>query len=171
MKNDRLKISEVKFKELATFDTPTDIVIYGNYDDLGTQFQIDDDETTFDLYVNGEEKITLSSTGFGGVLTLEEYIKFYSKRGEKMAEWGIVEGVVVSNFQGTIGIGAMDEDGDISSDFDIDDYIQHQGNDDDGYSYRNVIINVPGTHRIFKLNEDLSVPLSEIRDIKIDNII
>ena len=163
--------SEAKFKELATFDTPTDIVIYGNYDDLGTQFQIDDDETTFDLYVNGEEKMTLSSTGFGGVLTLEEYMKFYSKRGEEMAEWGIVEGVVVSNFQGTIGIGAMYEDGNISSDFDIDDYIQHQGNDDDGYSYRNVIINVPGTHRIFKLNEDLSVPLSEIRDIKIDTII
>lgn len=162
--------SEVKFKELVTFDTPTDIVIYGNYDDLGTQFQIDDDETTFDLYVNGEEKMTLSSTGFGGVLTLEEYMKFYSKRGEEMAEWGIVEGVVVSNFQGTIGIGAMDEDGNISSDFDIDDYIQHQGNDDD-YSYRNVIVNVPGTHRIFKLNEDLSVPLSEIRDIKIDTII
>jgi uncharacterized protein (UPF0335 family) len=162
--------SEVKFKELMTFDTPTDIVIYGNYDDLGTEFMIDDDETSFDLYVNGEEKMTLSSTGFGGVLTLEDYMKLYSKRGEEMAEWGIVEGVVVSNFQGTIGIGAMDENGDISSDFDIDDYIQHQGNDDD-YSYRNVIINVPGTHRIFKLNEDLSVPLSEIRDIKIDTII
>jgi uncharacterized protein (UPF0335 family) len=162
--------SDVKFKELMTFDTPTDIVIYGNYDDLGTEFMIDDDETSFDLYVNGEEKMTLSSTGFGGVLTLEDYMKLYSKRGEEMAEWGIVEGVVVSNFQGTIGIGAMDEDGDISSEFDIDDYIQHQGNDDD-YSYRNVIINVPGTHRIFKLNEDLSVPLSEIRDIKIDTII
>lgn len=173
MKNEKQDIesdSEVKFKELVTFNTPTDIVIYGNYDDLGTQFQIDDDETTFDLYDNGKEKMTLSSSGFGSVLTLEDYIELFSKKGEELAEWGIVEGVVVSNFQGTIGIGAMDEDGNISSDFDIDDFIQHQGNDGE-YSYRNVVINVPGTHRIFKLNEDLSVPLSEIRDIKIDNII
>lgn len=173
MKNEKQDIesdSEVKFKELVTFNTPTDIVIYGNYDDIGTQFQIDDDETTFDLYDNGKEKMTLSSSGFGSVLTLEDYIELFSKKGEEMAEWGIVEGVVVSNFQGTIGIGAMDEDGNISSDFDIDDFIQHQGNDGE-YSYRNVVINVPGTHRIFKLNEDLSVPLSEIRDIKIDNII
>lgn len=173
MKNEKQDIesdSEVKFKELVTFNTPTDIVIYGNYDDIGTQFQIDDDETTFDLYDNGKEKMTLSSSGFGSVLTLEDYIELFSKKGEELAEWGIVEGVVVSNFQGTIGIGAMDEDGNISSDFDIDDFIQHQGNDGE-YSYRNVVINVPGTHRIFKLNEDLSVPLSEIRDIKIDNII
>lgn len=173
MKNEKQDIesdSEVKFKELVTFNTPTDIVIYGNYDDLGTQFQIDDDETTFDLYDNGKEKMTLSSSGFGSVLTLEDYIELFSKKGEELAEWGLVEGVVVSNFQGTIGIGAMDEDGNISSDFDIDDFIQHQGNDGE-YSYRNVVINVPGTHRIFKLNEDLSVPLSEIRDIKIDNII
>jgi hypothetical protein len=162
--------SKSEFKKLVTFDTPTDIVIYGNYDDTGTEFMITDDETSFDLYINGEEKMTLSSTGFGSVMTLDEYKNLYSKKGEEMSEYGIVEGVVVPNFQGTIGIAAMNDDGDIVTDFDLSDYIEHQGSNDD-YSYRNVIVNISGNLQVFKLNEDLSLPLSVMRDIKIDNII
>ena len=163
--------SKSEFKKLVTFDTPTDIVIYGNYDDVGTEFMITDDETAFDLYINGEEKMTLSSTGFGSVMTLDEYKKLYSKKGEEMSEYGIVEGVVVPNFQGTIGIAAMNEDDDIVIDFDLTDYIEHQIKEGKYYSYRNVIINIPENYQVFKLNEDLSLPLSVMRDIKIENII
>lgn len=159
--------SKSEFKKLVTFDTPTDIVIYGNYDDVGTKFMITDDETSFDLYLDGEEKMTLSSSGFGGVMTLDEYKKLFSQIGDEMSEWGIVEGVIVPNFQGTIGIAAMNDGNEIVTDFDLSDYIEHQGE----YSYRYVMVNIPGKHQIFKLNEDLSLPLAVIRDMKIETII
>jgi hypothetical protein len=159
---------EPQFKELVSFDTPTDIVIYGNHDDIGTEFQITDDETAFNLHIDGKKKMTLSSTGFGGVVTLDEYKKLYSQKGEEMSEWGIVEGVVIQNFQGVIGIGAINEEGEIVSDIDLSNYIQHQAPEDDSYG---VIVNVPGNYQVFKLNEDLSLPLAVMRDIKIETII
>lgn len=186
MKNDILKMAEnigikdmaekhlqdiensTQFKELVTFSEPTDIVIFGHYEDMGTEFQITDDETCFELYADGDRKMTLTSGGFGSVVTLDEYKKFYSMRGEEIAEWGgdgVVEGVVVTNFQGTIGIGAKLEDGTISTDFDYSDFIHHQLDD-----CVDVIVNVPGNSNIFKLNDDLSLPLEIIRDIKIDTI-
>jgi hypothetical protein len=152
---------------LVSFDTPTDIVIYGNYDDIGTKFQITDDESVFDLNIGGK-KISLSSTGFGSVVTLEEYKNLYSQKGEEMAEYNIVEGVVIPNFQGTIGIAAINGEGKITSDIDLDNYIEHQSPLDE---YYNVIVNVSGNYKSFKLNGDLSLPLDVIRDIKIDNII
>lgn len=187
MKNDILKMAEnigikdvaekhlqdiengTQFKELVTFSEPTDIVIFGHYEDYGTEFQITDDETCFELYTDGKRKMTLTSGGFGSVVTLDEYKKFYSMRGEEIAEWGgdgLVEGVVVTNFQGTIGIGAKLEDGTISTDFDNSDYIHHQVDD-----CLDVIVNVPGNSTITKLNDDLSLPINVIRDIKIETII
>jgi hypothetical protein len=158
---------ETQFKELVSFDAPTDIVIYGNYDDIGTQFQITDDESGFVLQI-GDKKVSLSSTGFGSVVTLEEYKNLYSQKGEEMSEYSIVDGIVIPNFQGTIGIAAENEEGKIISDIDLDDYIQHQAPEDEYYG---VIVNVPGNYKSFELNRDLSLPLDVIRDIKIDNII
>jgi hypothetical protein len=151
---------EPQSKELISFDTPTDIVIYGNYDDIGAQFQITDDESAFVLRIGGKET-SLSSTGFGSVVTLEEYKNLYSQKGEEMSEYGIVEGVVIPNFQGTIGIAAINGEGKITSDIDLSDYIEHQSPLDE---YWNVIVSVPGNYKSFKLNEDLSLPLDVIRD-------
>jgi hypothetical protein len=165
--------TETKFKELATFDTPTDIVIFGNYDsDEYTSiadFMITDDESTFDLYVNGVEKSTLSSSGFGCIMPLDDYKKLYSKRGKEMAEFAIVDGYVISGFVGKIEIGAKLEDGSFSTDFDITDYIQHQL--DYQGSWCDVIVNITGNPQIFKLNDDLSVPTAVLRDVNIDKII
>lgn len=160
--------TDTKFKELVTFDTPTDIVIFGHNDDnynTLADFMVTDDETGFDLYINGVEKSTLSSSGFGSIMTLDEYKKLYSKRGEEMAEFAIVDGYVISGFKGKIEIGAKLEDGSFSTDFDTTDYIQHQ------FDYCDVIINIIGEPKIFKLNEDLSLPTAILRDIKIDKII
>jgi len=160
--------TDTKFKELVTFDTPTDIVIFGHNDDNYStlaDFMVTDDETGFDLYINGVEKSTLSSSGFGSIMTLDEYKKLYSKRGEEMAEFAIVDGYVISGFKGKIEIGAKLEDGSFSTDFDTTDYIQHQ------FDYCDVIINIIGEPKIFKLNEDLSLPTAILRDIKIDKII
>jgi hypothetical protein len=186
MKNDILKMAEnigikdiaekhlqdienkTQFKELVTFSEPTDIVIFGHYEDVGTEFQITDDETCFELYADGVRKMTLTSGGFGSVVTLDEYKKFYSIRGKDISQWGgdgIIGGVVVTNFQGTIGIGAKLEDGTISTDFDYSDYIHHQ------LDCVDVIVNVPGNSTITKLNDDLSLPINVIRDIKIETII
>jgi hypothetical protein len=161
--------TETKFKELATFDTPTDIVIIGNSDEDAKEianFMITDDETGFDLYVDGKEKMSMISTGFGTVMTLDEYKKLYSQKGDEMNEWGIVEGVIITGFVGKIEIGAKLDDGSISTDFDVTDYIQHQFDD-----YCDVIVNITGNPQIFKLNEDLSLPTAILRDIKIDKII
>jgi hypothetical protein len=161
--------SKPQFKELVTFDTPTDIVIFAHIDDdcdTITDFMVTDDETGFDLYVDGKKKMTLSSSGFGSVMTLNEYKKLYSKKGEEMAEFAIVDGVVVPGFVGKIEIGAKLEDGSLTTDFDISDYIQHQFDD-----YCEVIVNITGNPNVFKLNEDLSLPINIIRDIKIDKII
>lgn len=162
--NNKKSEKSEQFKELVSFDKPTDIVIYGNSDDIGEEFQITDDESSFYLYVDGKKKMSLSSFGFGSVVTLDEYKKLYSKNGTEMADWGIVEGVIIPNFQGTIGIGAFDGKS-ILGDFDLNDYIQHQFDDCE------VIINIPGSHKIFKLNDDLSLPLDLMRDIKIETII
>jgi len=162
--NNKKSEKSEQFKELVSFDKPTDIVIYGNSDDIGEEFQITDDESSFYLYVDGKKKMSLSSFGFGSVVTLDEYKKLYSKNGTEMSDWGIVEGVIIPNFQGTIGIGAFDGKS-ILGDFDLNDYIQHQFDDCE------VIINIPGNHKIFKLNDDLSLPLDLMRDIKIETII
>jgi len=160
--------SEVKFKELVVFDTPTDIVIIGNRDEDAKEivdFMITDDETGFDLYVDGKEKMSMMSSGFGAVMTLNEYKKLYSLKGEDMAEYHIVEGVIIPGFVGKIEIGAKLDDGSISTDFDLTDYIQHQ------HDYCDVIVNITGNPEMFKLNEDLSLPTAILRDIKIDKII
>ena len=161
--------SKPQFKELTSFDTPTDIVIIGNRDDDATEivdFMVTDDETGFDLYVDGKEKMSMMSSGFGAVMTLDEYKKLYSMKGEEMSEYNIVDGVVIPGFVGKIEIGAKLDDGSMSTDFDITDYIQHQFED-----YCEVIVNITGNPQIFKLNEDLSLPTAIIRDIKIDTII
>jgi hypothetical protein len=163
--------SETKFKELVSFDEPTDIVIFGHSEDMGTEFKITDDESSFDLFINGKQNLSLNCGGFGSVVTLDDYKNFYSTRGKDIVEYGIaelVEGVVISNFKGTIGIGAMNVNDEIITDIDLNDYIQHQAPRGDHYS---VIVNVPGTCKVFKLNEDLSLPVEIIRDIKIENII
>ena len=161
--------TETKFKELATFDTPTDIVIIGNRDEDANEivdFMVTDDETGFDLYVDGKEKMSMMSSGFGAVMTLDEYKKLYSLKGKDMAEYHIVEGIIITGFVGKIEIGAKLDDGSISTDFDVTDYIQHQFDD-----YCDVIVNITGNPQIFKLNEDLSLPTAILRDIKIDKII
>jgi hypothetical protein len=174
--------TETKFKELATFDTPTDIVIIGNRDEDANEivdFMVTDDETGFDLYVDGKEKMSMMSSGFGSVMTLDEYKKLYSLKGKDMAEYlpakssarfrgleCIVEGIIITGFVGKIEIGAKLDDGSISTDFDVTDYIQHQFDD-----YCDVIVNITGNPQIFKLNEDLSLPTAILRDIKIDKII
>ena len=78
----------IKFKELEKFDKPSDIVILGSYEDVGTRFDITDDESAFDIYQDGKRKATLSCTGYGSVMTLEDYKKLYAEKGVKVGHRG-----------------------------------------------------------------------------------
>jgi hypothetical protein len=165
------EVTEEKFKSLVEFGTPTDIVILGDYQDVGTKFEITDDETSFEIHQNDKKIVRyLSSTGFGSVMTLKEYQKLQEEKGDEMTEWEIVGGVLIPNFSGTIGIAAViynqTNTAIYNTKFDLSDYIQHQvrGGCD-------VVINIPGGFNIIKLNDDLSLPVEVLRDIKIDDVI
>lgn len=163
--------TEEKFKSLVEFDTPTDIVILGDYQDVGTKFEITDDETSFEIHQNDKKIVRyLSSTGFGSVMTLKEYQKLQEEKGDEMTEWEIVGGVLIPNFSGTIGIAAViynqTNTAIYNTKFDLSDYIQHQFEDGG-----DVVINVPIGFNIIRLNDDLSLPVEVLRDIKIDDVI
>lgn len=159
--------TEEKFKSLAEFETPNDIVILGDYQDIGNKFEITDDETSFEIYQDGKSVASLSSSGFGSIMTLKDYQKLHEEKGEEMAEWGIVSGVVVPNFSGTIGIAAITYNSTHNPiyhiKFDLSDYIQHQIS-----GWCGVVVNVPSGFNVIRLNDDLSLPVEVLRDIKID---
>lgn len=167
------KSESQKFDTLAKFETPTDIVILGIDDEDVNNietFKITDDESSFEIYQNGKAKLSLSSMGFASIMTLKEYQKLYKLKGEEMVECGIVEGVVIPNFSGTIEIAALDYDGVYHTNIDLSDYIHHQF-DEEAPDGCEVIVNIPDGFSIFKLNEDMSLPTAVLRDIKIDKVI
>jgi hypothetical protein len=159
--------SEFKQQTLMTFDKPTTIVLLGDgtNDCDNSDFQVTDDESGFDIYVGGKpSKYSSSCTGFGSVVTLEEY-----KNWKYNLEYDgdISDAYIITGFTGTIGISAKLEDDSYSTDFDLDDYICHQF---DGYV--DVIINLPEGTELHKIEDhDLSKVTSLLRDDKINTIL
>ena len=159
-------------KELIKYDTPTTLVVVGDGTHNTSQVMIDDDETSFDLYIGGIKynrgKSTWSnsycSMGFANVMTLDEYKAFYDSNKDMFEEYeGLVEGFVIPNFTGTIGV-SSELNGKFSNDFDLSDYIYHQ-------TSGTVVLNLPDGTKVYDLNTDLSLPLDIIRDAKIEQII
>jgi hypothetical protein len=152
------------------FTEPTTIVILGDSpENYSTSIQITDDETCFSLFVGGKRTHDyLGSMGFADVFTLEEYKKYYEENKETLDETGLIGGVVVPNFVGKVLVTAFVEDGDFkfSNQFNLNTYIQHQFED-----HVEVGIILPDGTQVLDLNEDCSLPVSVIRDIKIDTII
>ena len=111
------------------------------------------------------------------ILTVDEFNKIKNeaiKDGiwEDLTE--SLEGFVVPNFTGTIQVFAKNEDtGEFRTDFNFNDYIQHQlGYKQENYDdYFEVGLNFPEGTQTFDLNSDLSLPLSIIRDAKIDLVL
>lgn len=149
-----------QFKKLSKFENPTDIVIIGHEDEVGDTFSVTDDESYFSVYVGGKRKLSLGCFGFGSVVTLEEFKKMDIPENDS----GVIQGIIVQNFVGEIGIGVLNEDNNISSNFNIDDYINHQIDGD-------VIVNIPSGFNIYELNEDLTIPIHLLRDSKIEKVI
>lgn len=163
-------------KEYVNFTEPTTIVILGdspeNYSTSSTpgSIQITDDETAFSIFI-GEKKVHdyLGSIGFADVFTLEEYKKYYQENKDNLSETGLIGGVVVPNFVGKVEVTAFrecDDKTEFSNDFKLNDYIQHQFEYD-----AEVGILLPEGTQVFGLNEDCSLPMDILRDIKIDTIL
>lgn len=145
---------------------PTTLVVIGEGDWQSNEIQITDDETSFELYVGDKEYDTFGSMGFITIVTLEEYKEFYEKNKDNYVDMGgLIEGFVLPNFTGKIEVSAKLYGGGFSNKFDISDYIEHQVDDS------SVILRVAEGTVISKLNDDLSLPIDILRDIKIEKII
>lgn len=162
-------------KEYVNFTEPTTIVIFGespqNYSTSSSprSIQITDDETCFSLFIGEKQVRDLGSMGFADVFTLEEYKKYYNENKEMFSEYeGLIGGVVVPNFVGKVEVTAFREINsgiEFTKNFNFNDYIEHQIHD------VSVGILLPEGTQVVDLNEDCSLPVQIIRDIKIDSIV
>jgi len=148
-----------------SYDKPTNIVLLG-HSESNDRVEITDDETSYNILVDGETN-TYGSMGFLGVYTIEEYKNLIEdEQYLEMIQDELVGGVVLPNFTGEIKVCVVNHAGEISKKFKLDDYVQHQFDD-----YIDVTILLPDNSVVLNLNEDGSLPISAIRDIKIDTII
>jgi hypothetical protein len=160
---------EIKSQTLRTYDEETTLVVMGTIDHNDNRdVQITDDYTGFEVYV-GDKKIKSSyeSDGFISIMTLPEFKKWQSQYPDAMSDGGGVDSFLLPHFKGTIGVTAMYDVGEFTSDFDLSDYIQHQDGMEDAY----VALTLPEGTEIMKMDDYHKVPVSAMRDSKIDKII
>jgi hypothetical protein len=160
---------EIKSQTLRTYDEETTLVVMGTIDHNDNRdVQITDDYTSFEVYV-GDKKMKLSyeSDGFISIMTLPEFKKWQSQYPDAMSDGGGIDSFLLPHFKGTIGVTAMYDVGEFTSDFDLSDYIQHQDGMEDAY----VALTLPEGTEIMKMNDYHKVPVSAMRDSKIDKII
>jgi hypothetical protein len=171
--------TEFKAVDYTTFNNPTTLVVLDTTgsDHSPRGIEVTDDYTTFSLYVGGKPKSSYESSGFINILTVDEYNKIKNeaiKDGIWQDLTESLQGFVVPNFTGTIQVFAKNEDTEeFRTDFDFNDYIQHQlGHQQENYDdYFEVGLNFPEGTQTFDLNPDLSLPISVIRDAKIDLVL
>ena len=159
---------QLKGKEVRTFDKETTLVVVGDYNDDSSDFSITDDETGFGVYIGDKEHITsYESDGFVSILTLDEFKIWRTKIEDNGNDMDDILGssFLIPDFKGTIGVTAKTSNNEFTNDFDIDDYICHQV--DNCYD---VYLTLPEGTTIIEM-ENHEIPLSILRDIKIDNII
>jgi hypothetical protein len=160
---------EIKSQTLRTYDEETTLVVMGTIDHNDNRdVQITDDYTSFEVYV-GDKKMKLSyeSDGFISIMTLPEFKKWQSQYPDAMTDGGGIDSFLLPHFKGTIGVTAMYDVGEFTSDFDLSDYIQHQDGMEDAY----VALTLPECTEIMKMDDYHKVPVSAMRDSKIDKLI
>jgi hypothetical protein len=157
---------EIKSKTVRTYNEETTLVVMGTIDHNDNRdVEITDDYTSFDVYVgNNKMKGYYESDGFISIMTLPEFKKWQKQYPDAMTDGGGVDSFLLPNFKGTIGITAM-VDGEFTNNFDLSDYIQHQIEDAE------VFLTFPEGTEIMKMDDYHQVPVSAMRDIKINKII
>jgi hypothetical protein len=162
----KVKSTEIKSKEIRTYNGETTLVVMGTIDHNDNRdVEITDDYTRFGVYV-GDKKMkgSYESDGFISIMTLPEFKKWQTQYPDAMTDGGAVDSFLLPNFKGTIGVTAM-VDGEFTSDFDLSDYIQHQLEDAE------VFLTLPEGTQIMKMDDYHQVPVAAMRDIKINKII
>ena len=157
---------EIKSKDLRTYNEETTLVVMGTIDHNDSRdVEITDDYTSFEVYVgNKKVKGFYESEGFISIMTLPEFKIWQTKNPDAMSDGGGVDSFLLPDFKGTIGVTAM-VDGEFTSDFDLSDYIQHQLEDAE------VFLTLPEGTEIIKMDDYHQVPISTIRDSKINKLI
>jgi hypothetical protein len=150
--------------EVRTFDKPTNLVIVGT-GDAGSDIEITDDYTSYDVYIGGKiQKFSTESDGFVKIMEVDEYKQWLATVDVEDA-FDAIDCLFVPNFKGTIGAVVKTEEGDFSTDFNLDDYICHQFED-----YVEVGLVFPEGTTILQM-KDGQIPLDVVRDMKIDTIL
>ena len=173
--------TEIKSKDLRTYNEETTLVVVGTIDHNDNRdVEITDDytslnhPTSFGVYV-GDKKVKgfYDSDGFISIMNLPEFKIWQTQYPDAMTDGGGIGSFLLPHFKGTIGITAMvDGEGYYStkvftSDFDLSDYIQHQDEMEDA----EVFLTLPEGTQIVKMDNYHQVPVSVLRDIKIDKIV
>ena len=160
--------TEVKSIEVRTYKEETTLVVVGTIDHNDNRdVEITDDYTGFGVLVGDKMmKSSYESDGFISIMTLPEFKKWQAAYPDAMTDGGGVDSFLLPNFKGTIGITAM-VDGEFTNQFDLSDYIQHQ----DGMEDAEVFLTLPEGTEIVKMDDYHQVPVSTMRDIKIDKIV
>jgi hypothetical protein len=168
-KETKNNLIEIKSQTLRTYDEETTLVVVGTTDhDDNRDVEITDDYTSFEVYVgNKKMKASYESDGFISIMTLPEFKKWQSQYPDAMTDGGGIDSFLLPHFKGTIGVTAMYDVGEFTSDFDLSDYIQHQ----DGMEDAEVFLTLPEGTEIMKMDDYHQVPVAAMRDIKINKII
>jgi hypothetical protein len=160
--------TEIKSKDLRTYNEETTLVVVGTIDHNDNRdVEITDDYTSFGVYV-GDKKVKgfYDSDGFISIMTLPEFKIWQTQYPDAMTDGGGIGSFLLPHFKGTIGVTAMVDDG-FTSNFDLSDYIQHQ----DGMDETEVFLTLPEGTQIVKMDDYHKVPVAAMRDIKIDKIV
>ena len=158
--------TEIKSKDLRTYNEETTLVVMGTIDHNDNRdVEITDDYTSFGVYV-GDKKVKgfYESDGFISIMTLPEFKIWQTQYPDIMTDGAGIDSFLLTNFKGTISVTAM-VDGEFTSDFDLSDYIQHQLEDAE------VFLTLPEGTEIIKMDDYHKVPVSAMRDSKINKIV
>jgi hypothetical protein len=158
---------DIKSKTVKTYNEETTLVVMGTMDHNELHdVEITDDYTGFGVYVGGKRMKDYESDGFISIMTLDNFKKWQASYPEFLTDGGGVDSFLLPNFKGTIGITAMVDDY-FTNQFDLSDFILHQ----DGMDEAEVFLTLPEGTEIMKMDDYHQIPVSVLRDIKIDKIV
>jgi hypothetical protein len=158
---------EIKSKDLRTYNEETTLVVMGTIDHNDNRdVEITDDYTSFGVYV-GDKKVKgfYESDGFISIMTLPDFKKWQSQYPDLMTDGAGIDSFLLPHFKGTIGLTVMCSD-ESTADFDLSDFIHHQFDDD-----VEVFLTLPEGTEVIKMDDYHKVPVSAMRDSRIDKII
>ena len=167
-KEEKKTPTEIKSNDVRTYNEETTLVVMGTIDHNDNRdVEITDDYTSFGVYVGNKRlKGFYESDGFISIMTLADFKKWQAAYPDALTDGGGVGSFLLPNFKGTIGVTA-EVDGEFTNDFDLSDYIQHQDEMDEA----DVYLVLPEGTEVMKMDDYHKVPVSAMRDIKINKII